>query len=171
MPILQSAEHDPLWICQSRDLTTESFWPEFPPPLTQVVDAALALFARLLPLQDSASAARLITFMIDSVKSPKYDKNIGRKAAVQVNAAIAILLAIRQAMVSPSKHVREVFGSTAVTTPLSSFLKVRSWNIRLLNSKRPLRMAWLMETRSCVLPVVKPWVVSQASLITSFWLH
>ncbi|KAI0277285.1 clathrin-coated vesicle protein [Russula aff. rugulosa BPL654] len=123
MPILQSAEHDPLWICQSRDLTTESFWPEFPPPLTQVVDAALALFARLLPLQDSASAGRLITFMIDSVKSPKYDKNIGRKAAVQVNAAIAILLAIRQAMTSPSKHVREVFGSTAVTTPLSSFLK------------------------------------------------
>ena len=125
MPILQSAEHDPLWICQSRDLTTESFWPEFPPPLTQVVDAALALFARLLPLQDSASAARLIAFMIDSVKSPKYDKNVGRKTAVQVNAAIAVLLALRQAMAAPSKHVREVFGSTTVTTPLSSFLKVR----------------------------------------------
>ena len=63
--------------------------------------------------------------MIDSVKSPKYDKNIGRKAAVQVNATIAILLALRQAMASPSKHIREVFGSAGVTTPLSSFLKVR----------------------------------------------
>ena len=129
MPILQSAEHDPLSICQSRDLTKESFWPEFPPPLIQVVDAALALFARLLPLQDPTSTARLITLMIDSVKSPKYEKNVGRKAAVQVNAAIAILLAMRQAMASPSKHVREVFGSTAVTTPLSSFLKVRLRNI------------------------------------------
>jgi len=78
--------------------------------------------------------------MIDSVKFPKYDKNVGRKAAVQVNAAIAILLAIRQAMASPSKHVREVFGSTAITTPLSSFLKVRLGNIRLSNSERPLRM-------------------------------
>lgn len=123
MPILQSAEHDPLSICQSRDLTAESFWPEFPPPLTQAVDAALALFARLLPLQDPTSVARLVTLMIDSVKSPKYDKNIGRKAAVQVNATIAILLALRQAMASPSKHIREVFGSPGVTTPLSSFLK------------------------------------------------
>jgi hypothetical protein len=137
MPILRSAEHDPLSICQSRDLTTESFWPEFAPPLTQVVDAALALFARLLPLQDSASAARLLTFMIDSVKSPKYDKNVGRKAAVQVNAAIAILLAMRQAMASPSKHVREVFGSTAVTTPLSSFLKVRLCNMPPSSSETP----------------------------------
>lgn len=171
MPILQSAEHDPLWICQSRDLTTESFWPEFPPPLTQVVDAALALFARLLPLQDSASAARLITSMIDFVKSPKYDKNVGRKAAVQVNAAIAILLAMRQAMASPSKHVREVFGSTAVTMPLSSFLTVRSSKSRLSKSEVPLRMAWLMETRFSVLPVVRHWDVSQVSLITSFWRH
>ncbi|KAI9509814.1 clathrin-coated vesicle protein [Russula earlei] len=123
MPILRSAEHDPLSICQSLDLTSESFWPEFVPPLTQVVDAALVLFACLLPLQDSSSAARLLAFMIDSVKAPKYDKNVGRKAAVQVNATIAILLAIRQAMASLSKHEREVFGSTAVTTPLSSFLK------------------------------------------------
>lgn len=123
IPILQSAEHDPLSICQSRDLTAESFWPEFPPPLTQAVDAALELFAHLLPLQDPTSAARLVTLMIDSAKSPKYDKNIGRKAAVQVNATIAILLALRQAMASPSKHIREVFGSSGVTTPLSSFLK------------------------------------------------
>jgi HEAT repeat-containing protein 5 len=66
--------------------------------------------------------------MIDSVKSPKYEKNVGRKAAVEVNAAIAILLAMRQAMASPSKHVRAVFGSANVITPLSSFLKVRVLN-------------------------------------------
>jgi HEAT repeat-containing protein 5 len=106
------------------------FWPEFPPPLTQAVDAALALFARLLPLQDPSSAARLITLMIDSVKSPKYDKNVGRKTAVEINAAIAILLAMRQAMASPSKQVRELFGSTNVTTPLSTFLKVRVLNLK-----------------------------------------
>ncbi|KAI0303661.1 armadillo-type protein [Multifurca ochricompacta] len=105
MPILQSAEHEPLSLCLSRDLATESFWQESPSPLIQAVDAAMALFARLLPLQDP------------------YEKNVGRKAAVQVNAAVAILLAMRQAMASPSKHVREVFGSANVTTPLSSFLK------------------------------------------------
>jgi len=78
--------------------------------------------------------------MIDSVKSPKYEKNVGRKAAVQVNAAIAILLAMRQAMASPSKHVREVFGSTAVTTQLSSFLKVRVYVIYCYSPETSPRM-------------------------------
>jgi HEAT repeat-containing protein 5 len=68
--------------------------------------------------------------MIDSVKSPKYEKNVGRKAAVEFNGVIAILLAMRQAMASPSKQVREVFGNIHVTTPLSSFLKVRMRNLK-----------------------------------------
>lgn len=72
--------------------------------------------------------------MIDSVKSPKYEKNVGRKAAVAVNTAIAILLAMRQAMASTSKHVREVFGSTNVTTLLSSFLKVRQLYKQMFSS-------------------------------------
>ncbi|KAI0063032.1 clathrin-coated vesicle protein [Artomyces pyxidatus] len=122
-PILQSSEYDPLSICQTRDLTVEAFWPEFPPADTQAVDAGLHLFARLLPLQDPASASRLMTQIIDSVRSPKFERNVGRKAAVQVNATIAIVLSMRQAMSSSSRQAREVFGSQSTAAALSSFLK------------------------------------------------
>ncbi|THH16286.1 hypothetical protein EW146_g4324 [Bondarzewia mesenterica] len=122
-PILQSCEHDPLSTCQAFDFSTELSWPEFSPAATAVVDAGLNLFAHLLPLQDVASASRTITQLIDSVRSPKFDKNIGRKAAAFTNATTSILLSLRQAMVSPSRQARDIFGSSQMTAPISAFLK------------------------------------------------
>ena len=108
-----------------------SSWPEFPPAATQVVDAGLQLFAYLLPLQDLATAGRIIQMLVDGARSPRFDRNIGRRAAAQVNASMAVLLSLRRAMISPTKQVRDVFGNASITTILSGFLKVGHENFEI----------------------------------------
>jgi hypothetical protein len=91
-----------------------------------VVDTAIELFSQLLPLQDLASTTRTVTLLLESIRSPKLERNLGRKAAVHVNAAVAIVLALRHASTSDFRHARETFGHSQVTSLLSTFLKVRS---------------------------------------------
>ena len=90
-----------------------------------MTDAAIELFAALLPIQDSQSSARVIAQVIESAKSPKLERNTGRKAAVFVNATIALLLALRSATTLHFRHARDTLGNTQVTTALADFLKVR----------------------------------------------
>lgn len=97
---------------------------ESPPPATSVVDSAINLFADLLPLQDLSSIIRTITHLLDSVRSSKLEKNVGRKAAVIINAAIALVLTLRSATTSHYRESRDTFGSSQVTNLLSLFLKV-----------------------------------------------
>jgi hypothetical protein len=89
-----------------------------------VVDAAVNLFSILLPLQDGSAAARILSQLIDSVKSPKLERNAGRRAAVTVNAVVALVLMFREATVSPQRRLRETLGSSQVTSLLANFLKV-----------------------------------------------
>lgn len=112
-------------MCQSRATEVAHIWPEPPPPVTFVTDAAIELFAALLPIQDSQSSARIITQVIESVRSPRLERNTGRKAAVFVNATIALLLALRSATTSHFRHARATLGDSQVTTGLADFLKVR----------------------------------------------
>jgi hypothetical protein len=89
------------------------------------VDTAIELFAQLLPLQDLTSTVKILTLLLESIRSPKLEKNTGRKAAVFINAAVAVVLALRQIMASTqSRRAKDTFGSTQVTTLLSPFLKV-----------------------------------------------
>ncbi len=105
---------------------------EPPPATTSVVDTAIELFAQLLPLQDLTSTIKILTLLVESVRSPKLEKNAGRKAAVFINAAVAVVLALRQAMSSTqSRRAKDTFGSTQVTALLSPFLKVRAFVFRL----------------------------------------
>jgi HEAT repeat-containing protein 5 len=122
MPVLTSYEHDSLGLYQTRSQL--EYISETPPPATGVVDAAIQLFAHILPLQDTAACVRAVTQLVDSVKSPKLERNAGRKAAVFVNSAISILMSLRASATLPSNHIRENLGSAQVTTVLSSFLKV-----------------------------------------------
>ncbi|KAJ4473613.1 clathrin-coated vesicle protein [Lentinula aciculospora] len=122
-PVLAGCEHDPLSLCQIDVSKTEYRMVEPPPPATAVVDSAINLFADLLPLQDLTSIIRTTTQLLDSVRSPKLDKNIGRKAAVLVNAAIALVLTLRLATTAHYRASRDTFGSSQVTNLLSSFLK------------------------------------------------
>jgi hypothetical protein len=125
-PVLGACEHDPLFLCPDRTSSAEYRLLESPPPATAVVDAAIDLFAQLLPLQDLAAASRIVSQLVDSVRSVKLEKNTGRKSAVSINAAVALVLALRQATMSHFRHTRETLGSSQVTSTLAPFLKVRS---------------------------------------------
>ncbi|KZV63558.1 clathrin-coated vesicle protein [Peniophora sp. CONT] len=122
-PILRSCEHDPLSVCQAYDASAASPWSEAAPAATQAVDAGLNLFASLLPLQTGTDTTRTLTLLSDAVRSPKFERNVGRKAAARVNATLAIVLTLRQAMKTPTRQIRDVFASSGVSNVLSSFLK------------------------------------------------
>jgi len=98
---------------------------ESPPPATSVIDTAIELFARLLPLQELPSTAKYIQQVLELVRSPKLDKNVGRKSAVFVNVIVAFVLVLRHVMTTQIKQAKETFGSPQVTTLLSPFLKAR----------------------------------------------
>ncbi|KAJ7582455.1 clathrin-coated vesicle protein, partial [Mycena floridula] len=121
-PVLGASEHDTLSLCQV-GATAEYQLVEPPPAFTSVVDSAIELFAQLLPLQDANSTARTITQLVESVKSPLLVKNVGRRAAVSINAAMAVLLALRCATTHHFRQCRETFGTSQVTTVLAPFLK------------------------------------------------
>ncbi|KAF8584408.1 ARM repeat-containing protein [Ramaria rubella] len=123
-PIIGSCEHDPLVVCQFRSSEVSHIWPEPPPPATSVTDAAIELFATLLPIQDNQSSMRAIAQVIDFVRSPKLERNTGRKAAVLVNATVALLLALRSATASHFRHAKDTLGNPQVTAALADFFKV-----------------------------------------------
>ncbi|KAG8856911.1 hypothetical protein FRB96_006174 [Tulasnella sp. 330] len=120
MPIMGSCENDTQTLCRMHAVNIA--WPEPPPALTGVVDAAIELFAALLPLQDVSSASHTISHVVQSVRSLKLERNLGRKSAAFVNAAIGLLLSLRNG--SHVKASREVFGNTKVATTLANFIKV-----------------------------------------------
>jgi len=148
-PILGACEQDPLSIClpsppptasSKPPSTTSSSLPyeinEIPPPGTAVVDSSIELFSRLLPLQDQTTTLKIIQLMIDEVRSNKADKNAGRKAAVWVNACVALVLTLRRitttretsgsgfstARTGIPHALKDVWGNEKVTALLRPFL-------------------------------------------------
>ena len=93
------------------------------PALTASVNAAIQLFAELLPLQDLGSVTRTVTQLLEATNSSKFEKNTGRKAAVLVNSTIALVLAFRKAQ---AQKAGDTLGNAQVTNALSDFLKVAS---------------------------------------------
>lgn len=121
--MLGACEHDPLSPCLQQAIGSEICFSEPPPALTAVVDAAIALFAQLLPLQDLGSTMRIVSQMLDCINSPKLEKNLGRKSAASINTIVALVLTLRQAMASQLRRTRETLGNPQVTTLLTPFLK------------------------------------------------
>ena len=99
-------------------------WPEPSPVATAVVDAALELFAALLPLQDQPTAARIVAEAVDATRSARLERNVGRKAAVNVNLCTGLVLALRDAMTKTGGR-KEGFGSEKVQEKVAGLLKVR----------------------------------------------
>ncbi|KIK24912.1 hypothetical protein PISMIDRAFT_97684, partial [Pisolithus microcarpus 441] len=122
-PVLGAREHDTLSLCLPGASGSDSLWFDPPPPPTAVVNAAIELFARLLPSQDLTTTTRLVTQLTELVKSPKLDRNAGRKAAVVVNAAVATVQTLRYATTTHYRQARETLGHLQVTTALTGFLK------------------------------------------------
>ena len=114
---MRSWEHDPLVLCQSAAVDSEE--PASAPALTASVNAAIHLFAELLPLQDLSSVTRTVTQLLEATGPSRADKNSGRKAAVLVNTTIALVLALRRA-----QKAADTLGHPQVTSALAEFLKV-----------------------------------------------
>ncbi|KAI0776806.1 ARM repeat-containing protein [Trametes elegans] len=119
-PIITALENDPLYLCQTVVVDATRRAPEPSPAATAAVDAAINLFAQLLPLQDVTQTARVVTQLLNSVGSVKLEKNTGRKAASIVNTTFAVVFALRQ---GTSHTARQVLGNSQVATPLATFLK------------------------------------------------
>ncbi|TRM58754.1 armadillo-type protein [Schizophyllum amplum] len=122
-PIIGACEHDTLTLCMGRSTDTTYLTNEPPPPATSVVDTSIELFSRLLPLQDLSTTVRIITELLEHARSQKLEKNAGRKAAVFINSAVAIVMTLRIITATHSKQTRDVWGSSQVTSLLSPFLK------------------------------------------------
>ncbi|KAG8714844.1 hypothetical protein FRC11_006860 [Ceratobasidium sp. 423] len=111
-PILGSLEHNPLMLSSST--ARGAAWPQPPPPATAIVDAAITLFASLLPTQEHSSVYSNVQFLIESCRSPKLDRNAGRKAAVLVNTAVALTRTLRIATETGGRKARDNIGNPTV---------------------------------------------------------
>lgn len=99
-PIMGAIEHDSMQAYRKSARSLEMPLPV--PPATSLVDATLELFSQLFPMQAAPLQESLLETLITSVRSPKLDKNPGRKMAVLVNAVIALLGSTRKMQASGS---------------------------------------------------------------------
>lgn len=121
-PVISSLEHDALSIsrCSVSESVAAITVPSAP---TAVVDAAIELFALLLPAQDLATVERFVAQVIDHARAPRLERNIGRKSAVTINVSTALVLALSNGSQNV-RHARSTFGTAQVGNVMSAFLQV-----------------------------------------------
>ncbi|OAL55199.1 HEAT repeat protein-like protein [Pyrenochaeta sp. DS3sAY3a] len=103
-PICGAREHDSisLYINSSDDAT------DLPdPPATEVVNAALQLFAICLPLQSTKIQESILEQMTSFLSASSLQRDINRKTAMMVNIAYAVLSALKVTV----KETRSAPGS------------------------------------------------------------
>ncbi|KAF9898040.1 hypothetical protein BX616_004571, partial [Lobosporangium transversale] len=125
-PILGAPEHDPLVIYTTYALPSSVSRYSLPKPrpvATGVIDAAIELFAILLPLQSSALQGSLMDDLSKMLKSSVLDKNPGRKMAIQVNTVVALLGASKYAMAESKKHEQRAFEGPLASSLSQSILR------------------------------------------------
>ena len=87
-PICGAQEHDSICLYTGNQIDAE----ELPdPPATELVNAAIVLFATALPLQNSRIQEGVLEQLATLLSSTSLQRDPGRKAAVTVNAAMALL--------------------------------------------------------------------------------
>ena len=92
-PVLHAPEHDSVLLYGVKDPSN----PSADPPVTEVVNAAIDLFSIAFPLQapkvQESSVEQIATFL----SSQMLQRNPGRKAALTVNVAVALLHSLQAA--------------------------------------------------------------------------
>ncbi|KAG9063326.1 hypothetical protein KI688_004208 [Linnemannia hyalina] len=125
-PILGAPEHDPMVIYTTFALPTAVSRYSLPKPrpvATGVIDAAIELFAILLPLQSSVLQGSMMDDLSKMLKNSTLDKNPGRKMAIQVNVVVALLGATKYAMAEGKRHEQRAFEGPLASTLSQSILK------------------------------------------------
>lgn len=125
-PILGAPEHDPMVIYTTFALPTAVSRYSLPKPrpvATGVIDAAIELFAILLPLQSSVLQGSMMDDLSKMLKNSTLDKNPGRKMAIQVNAVVALLGATKYAMAEGKRHEQRAFEGPLASSLSQSILK------------------------------------------------
>jgi hypothetical protein len=103
-PICGAREHDSI----SLYIRTSDESHELPdPPATEVVNAALQLFAICLPLQTARIQESILEQMTSFLSASSLQRDINRKTAMMVNIAYAVLSALKVAV----KETRSAPGS------------------------------------------------------------
>ena len=91
-PICGAQEHDSICLYTSSDQNAENP-PD--PPATEVVNSAIVLFATAFPLQSSKVQEGVLAQLATFLTASSLQRDPGRKAAVAVNAAMALLSALK----------------------------------------------------------------------------
>ena len=94
-PICGAQEHDSVCIYTGRQAESEDL-PD--PPATELVNAAIVLFATALPLQSSTIQEGVLEQLATFLSSSSLQRDPGRRAAVTVNAAMALLGVLKVAV-------------------------------------------------------------------------
>ena len=94
-PISGAREHDSICLYVNSQSGEETL-PD--PPATEVVNAAVTLFATAFPLQSSKVQEGLLEQVATFLSSPSLQRDPGRRAAITVNSAIALLSALKVAV-------------------------------------------------------------------------
>ncbi|KAF1946540.1 HEAT repeat protein-like protein [Clathrospora elynae] len=103
-PICGAREHDSISL-YIRPSTENHEYPD--PPATEVVNAALQLFAICLPLQTARIQESILEQMTSFLSASSLQRDINRKTAMMVNIAFAVLSALKVAV----KETRSAAGS------------------------------------------------------------
>ncbi|KAF9581978.1 hypothetical protein BGW38_000822, partial [Lunasporangiospora selenospora] len=125
-PILGAPEHDPMVVYTTFALSTSMSRYSLPKPrpiATGVIDAAIELFAILLPLQSSALQGSLLDELSKLIKTSTLDKNPGRKMAIHVNAVVALLGATKYAMSENRRSEHKAFEGPLAASFSQSILR------------------------------------------------
>ena len=91
-PICGAQEHDSICLYTASQDSVESL-PD--PPATEVVNSAIVLFATAFPLQSSKVQEGVLAQLATFLTSSSLQRDPGRKAAIAVNTAMALLSALK----------------------------------------------------------------------------
>ncbi|KKZ66608.1 hypothetical protein EMCG_07722 [[Emmonsia] crescens] len=94
-PTCQAREHDSVLLYSVTDRNSGSY---SDPPDTEVVNAAIDLFAKALPLQSPKVQESSVEQIAALLSAQSLNRNPGRKSAMTVNVAVALLLALKVAV-------------------------------------------------------------------------
>ena len=108
-----------------RDRKDESF---ADPPATEVVNAAINLFSVALPIQGPKVQESSLEQMATLLSAQSLQRNPGRKAAMTVNIAVALLNTLKVAVKETSSAPGDL-KHAATEKIMQELLQVRNFNI------------------------------------------